>query len=226
MRLIKKVITELILDNKKYDVEILYKSQKRNISFRYKKEENKFIISSPIGISYKKLLERLNVYAYKLINKVNNSSTSKTLICDEYVYILGHKIILNDNHIIKYENQDIIYDDIDDLKNKLNLKFYNLAKSYLNYYQKMMNINDNIKLRTKYLKSRYGSYSKKTKTIVLNTTLYHYDISYLEAVIVHELAHYFELNHSIRFYNIVYKYYPNYKTIHKKLQKGVINGNN
>ena len=89
-----------------------------------------------------------------------------------------------------------------------------------------MNINEDLKLKTSYLKTRYGSFSKKTNTVSLNTILYHYDIEYLKSVIVHELAHYYQMNHSKSFYQIVYKYYPNYKIIHNRLKRGIVDGNN
>ena len=39
-------------------------------------------------------------------------------------------------------------------------------------------------------------------------------------VCVHELAHILVYDHSKEFYDVVYKYYPNYKECHTKLRKG------
>jgi predicted metal-dependent hydrolase len=43
-----------------------------------------------------------------------------------------------------------------------------------------------------------------------------------EYVVVHELAHLFEMNHSRRFYDIVARYMPDYKERNKLLKFGAL----
>lgn len=220
MKIISTYHSKVNINNNIYDVDIIYKKGKKNITFRFK--NNKFIITSPNKISPNDLTNKLFKYGETLIKK----SSSPLLICQDYVYILGNKINIKNVNYIKFKNDSYLYfDNLDDLKNKLNDKFYSLAIQYLKYYQALMNINIDLKLKTSYLKTRYGSFSKRTNTVSLNTILYHYNIEYLKSVIVHELAHYYQMNHSKAFYQIVYKYYPNYKLVHKDLKKGIINGN-
>lgn len=221
MKIISTYHSKVNINNNIYDVDIIYKKGKKNITFRFK--NNKFIITSPNKILPNDLINKLLKYGDKLIKK----SSIPQLISKDYVYILGIKINIKNVNYIKFKNDSYLYfDNLDDLKNKLNDKFYALAKQYLQYYQSLMNINEDLKLKTSYLKTRYGSFSKKTNTVSLNTILYHYDIEYLKSVIVHELAHYYQMNHSKSFYQIVYKYYPNYKIIHNRLKRGIVDGNN
>ena len=44
------------------------------------------------------------------------------------------------------------------------------------------------------------------------------DIKYLDYVIVHELSHLIYPNHSKDFWNLVYKYCPNYKLYRKEMK--------
>ncbi len=59
-------------------------------------------------------------------------------------------------------------------------------------------------------KTRFGSCSSK-KSISFSYFLMLYPEAAREYVIVHELAHIFEMNHSARFYAIVEKFMPDYK---------------
>ena len=66
--------------------------------------------------------------------------------------------------------------------------------------------------------SRWGSCTAKTRRIRLNTALAYCPQECLEYVIVHELAHLRESNHSPRFWTIVADALPDYKERKKKLK--------
>ena len=69
---------------------------------------------------------------------------------------------------------------------------------------------------------RWGSYSKKTNSIQLNFRLLFAPTDILDYVIVHELAHTKELNHSPRFWKLVAQAVPEFKEKRKWLRE---NGN-
>lgn len=65
-------------------------------------------------------------------------------------------------------------------------------------------------------RTRWGSCSAK-RHIRLNWRLVHCDVSLIDYVVIHELAHCLEMNHSHRFWNIVAMHYPDYKNARKQL---------
>ena len=73
-------------------------------------------------------------------------------------------------------------------------------------------------LVVKKMKSRWGSCSKNG-TITLNTSLVKIEPKYVEYVILHELSHLKEMNHSEKFYKILSDICPNYKTLRKEMHK-------
>ena len=66
-------------------------------------------------------------------------------------------------------------------------------------------------------KTRFGSCSSKGN-ICFSYLLMLYPESAREYVIVHELAHLIEMNHSKKFYSIIEKYLPDYKERKKQLK--------
>lgn len=76
------------------------------------------------------------------------------------------------------------------------------------YYAARMNAQyGRITLRCQ--KTRWGSCSTK-KNLNFNILLMLAPVEVLDSVIVHELCHLFEMNHSARFYQLVYDVYPAY----------------
>ncbi len=65
-------------------------------------------------------------------------------------------------------------------------------------------------------RTRWGSCTAK-RHIRLNWRLVHCDITLIDYVAIHELAHCLEMNHSRRFWEIVARYYPDYKYARKQL---------
>lgn len=76
------------------------------------------------------------------------------------------------------------------------------------YYARQMGvIYGRITLRCQ--KTRWGSCSAK-KNLNFNILLMLTPPEVLDSVVVHELCHLREMNHSTRFYELVYRYYPEY----------------
>ena len=87
------------------------------------------------------------------------------------------------------------------------------------YYDKFIEDIPVPSLKIRKMKTRWGVCNTKTKIITLNYELINYNIRCLDYVIVHELAHLLEGNHSKKFWNIVGRYYPNYKDCRKELRE-------
>lgn len=103
-------------------------------------------------------------------------------------------------------------EEINDLINK--------AKAYIpervEYYSKIMKLKPTGIKITK-AKKRFGSCSAKN-SLCFSCFLMNYPYEAIDYVIVHELAHIKEHNHSKRFYSVIERYLPDYKVREKLLK--------
>ena len=73
-------------------------------------------------------------------------------------------------------------------------------------------------LRVRKMTTRWGVCNTKLKTVTLNLELIKRETKYLDYVIIHELSHLIEANHSARFWKIVEKNCPNYQQLRKEMK--------
>lgn len=69
------------------------------------------------------------------------------------------------------------------------------------------------------MKRKWGYCNKRQELIKLNSELIKYSIDEIDYVIIHELCHFLEFNHSKNFWNYVKKYKSNYKENTKVLKE-------
>jgi predicted metal-dependent hydrolase len=125
------------------------------------------------------------------------------------------------------KNQQIIITQLSNSphKNKLERFLKNTAIKYLTQktaiLAKKMNI-DYQKITIRQQKSRWGSCSSRGN-LNFNWRLVHYPPEIINYVIIHELAHRQEPNHSRQFWQLVAKYDPNYKKHKNALKKRLYN---
>lgn len=106
--------------------------------------------------------------------------------------------------------KNAIYADLDDerikaLKREAEIYF----REKCAHYASVMGLSYS-KMSITSAKTRFGSCSSR-KTICFSYRLMLYPEAAREYVIVHELAHLLEMNHSAKFYKIIEKYMPDYK---------------
>lgn len=161
-------------------------------------------LTIPLRKSKDKELENILLEKWKNLlekHKKRNIKKFETLT-DDFVIIFWEKVFLKD---INW-----------DLKKYLMQKLYNESLPILEKYSSELKIPYN-KLTIKDLRSKWGSCSW-TNNITLNLKLIHLPINFLEYVIVHEACHLKEKNHSKRFWDLVWKYFPDYKNTRKELK--------
>jgi len=90
----------------------------------------------------------------------------------------------------------------------------------INYYNKIYQFDFN-KINIKNQKTRWGSCSKK-KNLNFNYKILFLPKKIADYIIVHELCHLKEFNHSRKFWNLVAKAIPNYLEIKKDLRKTIL----
>ncbi|NDK08331.1 DUF45 domain-containing protein, partial [Candidatus Gracilibacteria bacterium] len=148
----------------------------------------------------KKLLDKGKILLDK---KEKHKDLKIETVTETHVYIFGEKISKTSLN----ETSSKI------LKNFL----FDESKKLTDQYSDLLGIPYE-KLTIKDLKSKRGSCTRSQK-IVLNLKLLHIPKKFLEYVIIHEVCHLKEKNHSKKFWKIVEGFLPNYKEIRKELKK-------
>ena len=85
------------------------------------------------------------------------------------------------------------------------------------YFSKLMGV-EPCSVRITGAQKRFGSCSSKGN-ICFSFNLMQYPEEAVDYVVVHELAHLIELNHSRKFWDIVEKYIPDYKVRRQMLKE-------
>jgi len=204
-----------IHNDKEYKVII---NRKRMRSIRYTYKDGIFRINAPLFfVTQKQIMEGLDKYADRLIKADVRTKAS----ANDYMYLLGNKVPLKDNGEISFTNGEVItYKDRNDLEKKLKKWFLKIVIERVRYYESKMGVKKPYAVHIKKMTTRYGSNSYETHSLSFSTILMHYTYDVIDSVIVHELAHDFIRNHSDKFYNVVYKYCPDYDRLHRRLRKG------
>ena len=203
-----------VFNGVEYPIEIIKKNNK-NTYLRVK--DGKIVVTTNYFVSKSKI-EELIVNNKEFIDKAlikNNKKkedTSFKLFGNVYDIVCG----FNDTEI--RENK-IYTKDEKSLNKYLSKYIYNIYEERLLFWYNIFEENipvPNLKIRK--MTSRWGVCNLKNKNITLNLELSKYKLEALDYVIVHELSHFIFPNHSKCFWELVSKYYPNYKDVRKYLK--------
>lgn len=200
-----------------YDIEIIRKNNKNT----YLRVKNGKIVITTNYFTTISSIEKLINGNKGFINKCLDKEIKKKNNNDFMLFGRKYDIVygLFETEI---EEGKIYTKDEKSLNKYLSKYIYNIYYERLMYWYNQFEENipiPNLKIRK--MTSRWGVCNIKTKNITLNLELSKYDMQALDYVIVHELSHLLEANHSKRFWMIVEKYYPNYKVVRKYLKKDV-----
>lgn len=77
------------------------------------------------------------------------------------------------------------------------------------------------KLRIRKMTTRWGVCNRTDSIVTLNSELVKRTKEELDYVIIHELCHFYEGNHSSRFWEHVSRYCPNYKQLRKTMKEAI-----
>ncbi len=174
----------------------------------------------PIEIE-KKLLDKAYKWALKRIDKVRDETLINDIKDDGSIYILGKKysikVFSGNDHIELSDNVLYVYSKSYENKKieKLILKYLDdlrmtVYKSTLDKYLDMTGLSVN-KLSIHSLKKSYGRCYTERKEIILSKSIIHKRIEFIEAIVLHEIAHLKYPNHQKNFYNFIYSYMSDYK---------------
>ena len=196
-----------------YPVHINYKRIK-NIHFRF--IDGAFVISCNRLTTKKSIVGGLDKFAESLIKR----STKPSPKGEDYFYLLGIKLPYNDIGEVSFnDGSKITWKSKEEFDKKMKKFFKEHLTKRVVFFSNQMNV-PLYKVSVKEMRTRFGSNSKHTKTLHFALSLMPFSSEIIDSVVVHELAHILVYNHSKEFYDVVYKYCPNYDKYRKKLLKG------
>ena len=198
-----------------YNVNIVRKNNK-NTYIRVK--NNEIYVTTSYFSTDKNILKLINenkTAIIKMIDK-NNKKTDNSfkIFGKRYTIVYGEsfkKVEISDNIICASDTKVLNRF----LSKYINDIYQNHLDYWFNKFEEKIPI-PNLKIRK--MTSRWGVCNLRNKNVTLNLELFRYDIKCLDYVIVHELSHFIFPNHSKDFWNLVGKYYPNYKEVRKILK--------
>ena len=205
------------IDGEEVEVKIIYKKNK-NIYLRF--DENGTLVATCNHLVREKEILNLIEKNQEKIAKMYRSM-KKNQNEERFFLYLGKKYTIVYNESIKEPTFDA---DLLFVKNKKALdKFYKkeVERIFTSEVNRILPYFSNIPpftLRFRTMKTRWGVNNRGSHSITLNTELLKKDLDLLDYVIIHELCHFYEPNHSARFWHHVEKYYPKYKETRKRLR--------
>ena len=213
-------------------VTIKYRKNMKNIYLKVEKNADVVVSAPPRTPNYliKKLI-RDNIDEIKLRrnNILMNDYTMKQYVTGEKHIIFGKEFVLEvklgNKNVVRLSDDKIILviKDKDQDREQIVTSYlrkvlYNKALEFSNKYEKIMGVHAE-QLRIKKMKTRWGTCNIETKRIWINYELIKYPIECLEHIVVHELTHLLETNHTPRFYALLGKYYPNFRENDKLIKE-------
>lgn len=199
-------------------MKVQWKKNKRNKRMVLRVKNGEVLVSTPLRTSKSEVEHFIN-QSRDWIEKQLDKDQNCILENQKAIVLLGKTYTL-----VEDESCFILNDECHFNRNEKEWKKFltNFGQDYLlsrfDYWSKIMDYSD-LSLKFDFYSSKWGSCRKDRKEIRLSNYLAYCDLDSIDAVIVHELCHLKESNHSQRFYNEVLLWYPNYYQAHSKLKK-------
>ena len=197
--------------------EVVRKDNK-NLYFRFDENCN-LIITAPRFISDKEV-QNLITKNSSAILKMYEDALERSQREEKFWY-LGKSYEVNfDNRVseIKIEDETITCHDEEALEDFYNKECERVFNEEIETCKKCFNNLPEFNLKIRRMRTRWGVCNTRKNIITLNSELLKKDVSLIDYVIVHEMAHFFEANHSKNFWHIVEEVIPDYKIKRKKLR--------
>lgn len=215
----------LIFEN--YNIKLYFTGRKKSLAIRVNRQ-NEIEILAPKNINEKFIINFLANKKPWLDKKLSISNKSK--VKKNHAYIFGKETAIiakkSDKNYFSFEDEKLILYYAENLAEKKILFLFNefiknSARKFL--HDRFINLSKNTNLIAKELIlknniSKWGSCSNK-KIINLSFNLICTKKSVIDYVIIHELCHLIEMNHSKNFWQLVENYCPNYKAENKWLKE-------
>ncbi len=196
----------------------IVRKKNKNLYFRFN-EDLTLVITAPLYISVKEI-EKLIAQNEESLWRMYSKMEERVKDDDKFKY-LGNKyyiVIDETKEQVFLEGKNVYTPSTEALDSFLNREMLRVFNEEMEIAKKCFRNLPEFTLRTRKMKTRWGVNDTKKKIITLNTELIKRDITAIDYVIIHELCHFYEPNHSKAFWQLVGEACPKYKEIRKSLK--------
>lgn len=174
-------------------------------------------VTAPHGADAKALIDSRKDWIQKKIRELNHLASVYETSDGSFMYNgkMWHPVF-SESAPVSFSWPDIYYPSVKELKKSITKSLRKDISERLDYYSEMMGV-DYGKVAVRNQRTRWGSCSGKgnlnfnIRAMALPETVRNY-------LVIHELAHRTEMNHSPSFWNNVSRYYPGYREAEKELK--------
>ena len=199
-------------------VTVVYKNN-RNMYFRFN-ENADLIVTCPKGTLDEEIVKLIKKNESSLLKMYNTALDKKNY--NEKFYLLGkeYKRVFDEKYEeVKIEGDFIYAKDEVALEKFVKDKYTEVFTKEADACAKCFKNLPEYKLKFRFMRTRWGVNNSRDNSITLNTELIKKDERLIDYVIIHEMAHFYEHNHSKDFWKIVSLACPDYKERRKELRK-------
>lgn len=206
---------EIYIDNNKLDIIVTKKFKQKNTYLRVK-DDLKLYVTTSSFMSDRAVLKLIKDNMDSIIKMYNKAKYKSELKKDFYFLGTKYDIVKTNSKKIIFGSDKIFIPGDLDINKWLKKEAEKLFKERLDYWYKEFTYEIPYpSLTIRKMTTRWGVCNSKLVRVTLNLELIKKDIACLDYVIVHELSHFIEMNHSRKFWSVVGENYPNYKEIRK-----------
>ncbi len=211
------MIKRIIINIHGFDIAVILTNASKMASISHY-TYGQIYLSCPFSTSIDKIKISLEKrFSYRLLAKFDH----ELLFTDSYCYILGEKRRrVKPFSYLEITKNDFFAKDDEELFDKLKKLAYDILLSRVRKYETIMNTKKHDIKITAMSAARGKNYYKKS-LLTFAYELVHFSLELIDAIVIHELAHDFYQDHSSNFYNVVYKFCPDYNKRIEKLNYGV-----
>jgi predicted metal-dependent hydrolase len=207
------------IDDNKY--EILIERKKNKNTYIRVKEDKKIYVYTNKWTKEKDILKLIEENHTSIVRMIKKIEKKNEVVNNNYY--LGKEI---DIVVLSNQSYPEFYNNKLYIKDKSKLDKYYKDISYPIFKERLDQIYELFEepipypeLKIRKMTSRWGVCNRKNISVTLNSELIKKEVKYIDYVIIHELSHFVEFNHSFKFWKCVEKYCRDYKIIRKEMKE-------
>ena len=200
---------------------VIDKKRNKNMYFRFT-DPNTLYVTCPYLTSDRTIIKFIKEN-YASLSKMHKKSL-KNEESDEFFCFKGKRYIrvFDESYdSVSFDDEFVYAKDEKALDNYLKKYIKEYFSNEVNLIKAMFEGIPEFSLRIRKMKTRWGVCNRSLKIVTLNSELIKRTRAELDYVIVHELCHFYEGNHSARFWAHVSRYIPNYKEMRKTMKEAI-----